>query len=324
MSKIRKNGRSSAPIADKNRVTNEHDENGNGAAAESAATSQRLSVLKTYKIYINGKFPRTESGRYYLLKSAKGDAIANVCLSSRKDFREAVVAARAAQSSWAGRSAYLRGQILYRIAEMLEGRTAQFVEELSLSGLAASAARAEVQLSVDRLLYYAGWADKYQQVFSSVNPVASSHFNFSVLEPTGVVSILAPEDSGLLGLISVIAPAIVGGNTCIALASTSKPLPAVTFSEVLATSDVPGGVINILTGQRAELLEHFATHMDVNATVYCGDDAQERATLRTKAALNVKRVVSYDREDWTTPEAQSPYFILDTQEVKTTWHPIGT
>ena len=317
MSKVsRKTPRSESRVA-------EHDSNGNGAAQPVSPSTTRLSVLKTYKIYINGKFPRTESGRYYLLKSAKGEAIANVCLSSRKDFREAVVAARAAQSSWAGRSAYLRGQILYRIAEMLEGRAPQFVAELQLTGATASAATREVELAIDRLLYYAGWSDKYQQVFSSVNPVASSHFNFSVLEPTGVVSILAPEDSPLLGLISVIAPAIVGGNTCIALASTSKPLPAVTFSEVLATSDVPSGVVNILTGQRPELLEHFATHMDVNATLYCGDDAQERATLRTKAALNVKRAITYERDDWTTPEAQSPYFILDTQEVKTTWHPIG-
>ena len=174
------------------------------------------------------------------------------------------------------------------------------------------------------MLYYAGWCDKYQQVFSSVNPVASSHFNFSILEPTGVVSILAPETSGLLGLISTIAPTIAGGNTAIALASTSKPLPAVTFAEVLATSDLPGGVVNILTGKRDELLEHFATHMDVNACIYCGNDAQELATVRTKAALNVKRIVSYDREDWSTSDAQSPYFILDTQEVKTTWHPVGT
>jgi acyl-CoA reductase-like NAD-dependent aldehyde dehydrogenase len=288
-------------------------------------------VLKTYKIYVGGKFPRTESGRYYLLKNAKGEPLANVCLCSRKDFRDAVVAARAAQSGWAKRSAYNRAQILYRIAEMLEGRTSQFVDELASSGVATSGsgelsravAMSEVQTSIDRVLYYAGWADKYQQVFSSVNPVASSHFNFSLLEPTGVVSILAPEESGLLGLISTVIPAICGGNTCIALASTSKPLPAVTLGEVLATSDLPGGVVNLLTGQRKELLDHFATHMDVNALVYCGRDANERAAVRTKAAANVKRVVPYDRSDWTGEDAQSPYFILDTQEVKTTWHPVG-
>src|SRR5207249_251570 len=261
------------------------------------------------------------SGRYYLLKNAKGQPIANMCLCSRKDFRDAVVAARAAQSSWAGKSAFNRGQILYRVAEMLEGRAAQFIEELAQSGLATSVARNEVERSIDRVLYYAGWSDKYQQIFSSVNPVSSSHFNFSLLEPTGVVSILAPEESSLLGLISVIAPTIVGGNTCIALASTNKPLAAVTLTEVLATSDLPGGVVNLLTGERKELLEQFASHMDVNATIYCGRDAGELAAVRTKAAVNVKRAIAYDRTDWTNDSAQSPYFILDTQEVKTTWHP---
>ena len=220
-------------------------------------------------------------------------------------------------------SNYNRGQILYRIAEMLEGRAAQFVEELVTTGLATSVARAEVEKSIDRVLYYAGWSDKYQQIFSSVNPVSSSHFNFSMLEPTGVVSILAPEETGLIGVVSTIMPAIVGGNTVIALASTAKPLAAVTLAEVLATSDLPGGVVNILTGKRPELLEHFASHMDVNACVYCGRDTEELATVRTKSALNVKRAISYDREDWMTDEAQSPYFILDTQEVKTTWHPVG-
>jgi acyl-CoA reductase-like NAD-dependent aldehyde dehydrogenase len=293
------------------------------AAAFEEVFSDRLPVLKTYKIYIGGKFPRTESGRYYLLKNTKGAAVANVCLCTRKDFRESVVAARNAQSSWAGKSAYNRGQILYRIAEMLEGRASQFVEELVLTGLATSMARLEVEKSIDRVLYYAGWADKYQQIFSSVNPVSSSHFNFSLLEPTGVVSILAPEDSGLIGLVSMIAPAIVGGNTCIALASTAKPLAAVTFTEVLATSDLPGGVVNVLTGKRTELIEHFANHMDVNATIYCGHDSEERALVRIKSALNVKRAITYDRDDWMSDEAQSPYFILDTQEVKTTWHPVG-
>jgi acyl-CoA reductase-like NAD-dependent aldehyde dehydrogenase len=306
---------------------------GNGAVVKLARASNRLAddhgesrlpVLKTYKIFIGGKFPRTESGRYYLLKTPKGEPIANMCLCSRKDFRDAVVAARAAHSGWASRSAYNRGQILYRIAEMLEGRAEQFIAELiQQSGVATSVATSEVHASIDRVLYYAGWADKYQQVFSSVNPVSSSHFNFSLLEPTGVVAILAPEASSLLGLLSVIVPAIAGGNTCIALASTSKPLCAVTLAEVLATSDLPGGAINLLTGQRTELIEWFSSHMDVNACVYCGNDTKELATIRTKAALNVKRVVSYDREDWMDPSAQSPYFILDTQEVKTTWHPVG-
>jgi acyl-CoA reductase-like NAD-dependent aldehyde dehydrogenase len=285
---------------------------------------ERVPVLKTYKIYIGGKFPRSESGRYYLLKDAKGKAIANVCRCSRKDFRDAVVAARSAQPGWASRSAFNRGQILYRIAEMLEGRTAQFVEELVLCGATVSQARAEVRAAIDRCVYYAGFTDKYQQIFSSVNPVQSSHFNFSVLEPTGVVAILTPPDTGLIGLVSTILPAIAGGNTVIALASYARPLPAVTFSEVLATSDVPGGVVNILTGETKELLEHFASHMDVNATVYCGDERDELRKVRELGALNVKRALHWCKPDWKSNDAQSPYLITDLQEVKTTWHPVGT
>lgn len=289
-----------------------------------SSDESRLPILKTYKVYIGGKFPRTESGRYYLIRDAKNEPLANVCRCSRKDVRDAVVAARAAQSSWASRSAYNRSQILYRIAEMLEGRKAQFIDELNQLGVATSVAAAEAAQSVDRLVYYAGWADKYQQVFSSVNPVGSSHFNFSLLEPTGVVTALCPEDSSLLGLVSVIAPIIVGGNSVVALASTSKPLCAVTFAEVLATSDLPGGVVNLLTGERAEMLETMANHMDVNAIVYAGNDPKEITKLRELCALNVKRPTVYDRADWSGADAQSPYFILDTQEVKTTWHPIGT
>lgn len=283
----------------------------------------RLPVLKTYKVFIAGKFPRTESGRYYLLKDPKGRAIANICHCSRKDFRDAVVAARAAQTGWGARSAYNRSQILYRIAEMLEGRAAQFADELVTCGVAASAAAKEVQTSIDRVLYYAGWCDKYQQIFSSVNPVASSHFNFSILEPTGVVAVMAPERPGLLGLISTIIPAVCGGNTVVALASESIPLPAVTLAEVLATSDLPGGVVNLLTGPRGELIEHFASHMDVNAVVLAAGTPGERKLVQEKASLNVKRVICHDR-DWTAADGQSPYFILDTQETKTTWHPIGT
>ena len=319
----RKNGR--AQTATKARLSSAaRADNGNGhVALEPPATTARLPVLKTYKIYIGGKFPRTESGRYYLLKNPKGEPIANICLCSRKDVRDAVVAARAAQAPWAARSAYNRAQILYRIAEMLEGRAAQFVDELTTGGHSTSAAKLEVERSIDRCLYYAGWADKYQQVFSSVNPVASAHFNFSILEPTGVVSVLAPEASGLIGLVSVVAPVIAGGNTCIALASSAKPQAAVTFAEVLATSDLPGGVLNILTGERKELLDHFASHMDVNACIYCGDDATDLATVRTRAADNVKRAIHYSRADWMNDDVQGPYFILDTQEVKTTWHPVG-
>jgi acyl-CoA reductase-like NAD-dependent aldehyde dehydrogenase len=306
--------------------------NGNGTATKSSAhrritpetETARLPVLKTYKIYIGGKFPRTESGRYYVLKNpTTGTALANMCLCSRKDFREAVVAARSAQPDWAKRSAYNRSQILYRIAEMLEGRSAQFVAEMVQQGADESEAKLEVDAAVDRLVYYAGWTDKYQQVFSSVNPVASSHFNFSVLESTGVVAILAPPTSALVGLISVIAPAIAGGNAVIVLASHDLPLSAVTLTEVLATSDLPGGVVNLLTGDRAELVEQFASHMDVNAVIACGGDDKERTILRTKSALNVKRAIIYEQADWLGDEAQGPYFILDTQEVKTTWHPIG-
>ncbi len=285
--------------------------------------SPRLGVLKTYKLYIGGKFPRTESGRFYKLTSSSGEVLANMCQASRKDFREAVVAARAAQSGWSGATAYLRGQILYRIAEMLEGRASQFATELIQMGAEPEAARAEVACAIDRLVYYAGWCDKYQQVFSSVNPVASSHFNFSLPEPTGVVSVIGPEKNGLIGLISVIAPIIAAGNTCVALASQSKALCAITLAEVLHTSDLPGGVVNLLTGDRDELLEHFASHMDVNATVYCGSDADQIERLRTHAADNLKRVITNKCTDWISPDAQSPYEMLNTVEVKTTWHPIG-
>ena len=285
--------------------------------------ANRIAVAKTYKIYIGGKFPRTESGRYFTLEDKQGNVIANLCRGSRKDFRNSVVAARKAQEGWAKASAYLRGQILYRIAEMLEGRREQFIAELQLQGSTARAAEKEVNLSIDRLIYYAGWADKYQQVFSAVNPVASSHFNFSVLEPTGVVSILSSDDSSLLGLITNIAAAIVGGNTCVVLASESKPLCAVSFAEVLHASDVPGGVVNILTGFRSELTEFFASHMDVNAVIYCDGGKAVAKTVQELAADNIKRVVARNRVDW-SGDAENPYLIRDTQEVKTTWHPIGT
>lgn len=289
-----------------------------------ATASKRVPIAKTYKIYIDGKFPRTESGRYFSLHDKKDRVIANVCRGSRKDFRNAVVAARKAQPGWAKASAYLRGQILYRIAEMLEGRRDQFIAELMLQASTERAATKEVDASIDRLIYFAGWADKYQQVFSAVNPVSSSHFNFSVLEPTGVVSILAPEESGLLGLISNIAPTIAGGNSCVVLASESMPLSAVSFAEVLHASDVPAGVVNILTGFRAELSEQFASHMDVNAIVYCDGGKKTAGSIQILAAENVKRVVARTRVDWSKEAAQHPYLIRDTQEVKTTWHPIGS
>lgn len=282
---------------------------------------KRLEIQKTYKIYIGGQFPRTESGRFYPLKNKKGEIIANMCLSSRKDVRNAVVAARKAFDGWNGKTAYNRSQILYRIAEMLEGRKNQFVEELMKQGSTKIEAEKEVELSIDRFIYYAGWCDKYQQIFSSVNPVASSHFNFSILEPMGVVGIIADDKNSLLSLCSTIAPAIAGGNTCVVLAAENKPLCSITLAEVINSSDVSGGVINILTGTKDELLEHFATHMDVNAIVYCGNKANEIKILQEKAALNVKRIIIYN-ENWNNEKSQNPYMISDLQETKTTWHPI--
>lgn len=281
----------------------------------------RLEVLKTYKIYIGGKFPRTESGRYYKLKVAN-KTIANICQCSRKDFREAVVVARKAQEGWNEKSAFNRSQILYRIAEMLEGRKAQFLEEMQLMGISKNVAEKEVVSSIDRLVYFAGWCDKYQQVFSGVNPVASSHFNFSVNEPMGVIASFVPESSPLLGLVSAIAAQISGGNSSIVLASEKYPLTAITFAEVLNSSDVPGGVVNILTGFRKELVEHFSTHMDVNAVVYCGTDKKEIELIQKNAATNMKRVSMYSDKEVLADEFENPYEILKSQEVKTTWHPI--
>lgn len=289
---------------------------------EAQVNKKRVGVLKTYKLYIGGQFPRTESGRYYVPVNAAGVKLANVCLGSRKDFRNAVVVARSAFGGWSSRSAFNRGQILYRIAEMLEGRKAQFIEELVMQNATKSGAEKEVNLAIDRLIWYAGWCDKFQQVFSSVNPVASPHFNFSVPEPTGVVSIIAPQGDSLLGLVSVMAPVIAGGNTCVILASETNPLCAVTFAEVLNTSDLPGGVVNILTGKPGELASWFVEHMDVNATIYCENDSNIQKMMREKSALNLKRIVFYDKINWMSDQGQSPYFIMDTQEIKTTWHPV--
>ncbi len=287
----------------------------------------RLGVLKTYKLYIDGKFPRTESGRYFNFKAERGGFSANLCHSSRKDFRDAVTVAKKAFPAWAAATAYNRGQILYRIAEMLEGRRAQLTEELEVQGSTRAEANCEVDATIDRLVYFAGWTDKFQQVFGSVNPVASSHFNFTQLEPTGVVAILGPESSSLLGLVSAIVPVIAGGNTCVALASSSKPLCSITFAEVLHSSDLPAGVVNLLTGYRKELLTHFASHMEVNAIVYAGSDPEEIKTVQTQAVDNVKRVVllsdTADRAHWLNEKWENPYLLLETQETKTTWHPVG-
>lgn len=279
----------------------------------------RLTVNKTYKLYIAGKFPRTESGRYEEIREAEGALLANVSWASRKDFRNAVVAAQEAQKSWAGTSAYLKGQILYRVAEMLEGRAAQFVAELVAQGVSKSAAEKDVAGAVDLLVHYAGWSDKFQAIFSSVNPVASAHFNFSLPEPVGTVGIVAPENGGLSGLVSAMVPVMVGGNTCVVLASGGTRLSTISFAEVLATSDVPGGVMNLLTGKQEELVMDFAKHRGVNSILLCGGDEDLRKNVEIEAAENMKRVVFGDDE---VMEA-SPYLIMDFQEVKTTWHPVG-
>ena len=281
----------------------------------------RLEVLKTYKIFIGGQFPRTESGRYYKPLDSKGKALANICLSSRKDVRNAVVAARKAFGPWSERSAFNRGQILYRIAEMLEGRQAQFVDELMRQGSSKVAATNEVNLSIDRIVYYAGWCDKYNQVVSSVNPVSSSHFNFSSLEPMGVVGVVAEQSTSLIGLVSLILPAICGGNSTVVLASEKLPLCAVTFSEVIHSSDVPAGVINILTGSTDEMAPILASHMDVNALITSNLESKLSNKLSLLSVDNLKRKFDYT-ENWASQEAQGLHYISDLQEIKTTWHPI--
>lgn len=281
---------------------------------------KRIEVLKTYKIYAGGKFPRTESGRYYLALNGKGDPIANMCRGSRKDIRNAVVFARKALGAWSGKTAFNRSQILYRIAEVLEGRKSQFIEELILQGSTKSSALKEVESSIDRIVYYAGWCDKYCQIGSSVNPVSSSHFNFSTYEPVGVVGVIAPQDSSLYGLISTLMPVIAGGNSCVLLANEKMPLCAVTFAEVLHASDVPGGVVNIITGHISELIKPLATHMDVNA-ISISNLPELKREIDLYSVDNLKRVRSYD-VNWKSKENQALHFITDFQEIKTTWHPI--
>lgn len=292
--------------------------NGSSLNGHSLKSEMRLNIQKTYKLYIDGKFPRTESGRYYKLNDKNGKVVANICRSSRKDFRDAVVSSRKAQADWQKKSAFNKGQILYRIAETLETRKAQFIEVLQLQGDSKASAEKEVYAAIDMLVYYAGWSDKYQQIFSSVNPVESSHFNFSFPEPTGVVSAIAPQQNGLLGLVSCMAPAIVGGNSVVVLAAEKYPLTAIDFAEVLNASDVSGGVVNILTGNNKELVSHFSSHMDVNACMYAGNDKEHLKTIQLNAAGNVKRVVVVKNI-----AEQNPYRILELQEIKTTWHPVG-
>ena len=286
--------------------------------------SNRLEVKKTYKLFIGGKFPRSESGRYLPANSAKGDHLDNFAHASRKDFRDAVVAARTAFGGWSKATAYNRGQILYRTAEMLQNRAGELVNEIKRStGVSPAAAKREVTLAIDRLVHFAGWTDKYSQVFSSVNPVASPHFNFTTPEPQGVVVVLAPDEPSLLALVSLVAPVILSGNAAIVVASEKFPLPAATFAEILATSDLPGGVVNLLTGKRAELVPHIATHMDVNAIVDGAGDSEISAKLQAGVATNLKRYANHAATDWFSAKVEDPYWILDTVEFKTAWHPIG-
>ena len=292
----------------------------------------RLDVRKTYKLYIGGKFPRSESGRSYEVVSAKGEFLANASMGSRKDVRDAVVAARGALPGWSGATAFNRGQVLYRVAEVLEGRRAQFVEEVAASeGITARAAGTAVDAAIDRVVWYAGWTDKIAQVLGNLNPVAGPFFNVSAPEPTGVVGILAPQSSSLLGLVSVIAPVIASGNTAVVVTSADRPLPAVTLGEVLATSDVPGGVVNIITARTAEVASWLAAHRDVNAidlTGVAGAEGVDWAALEAEAAGNLKRVhrpALADGQpvepDWSADPGLGR--IRAFVETKTVWHPKG-
>jgi acyl-CoA reductase-like NAD-dependent aldehyde dehydrogenase len=285
-------------------------------------STDRVAVRKTYKLYIGGAFPRSESGRSYPVTSARDDLLAHAAQASRKDVRDAVLAARKAFGGWSKATAYNRGQILYRVAEMLEGRRAQFADEVAAAeGGSAKSALTVVDEAIDRWVYYAGWADKYAQIAGSTNPVAGPYFNFSLPEPTGVVGVLAPQDSSLLGLVSVVAPVIATGNTAVVVASELRPLPAVSLTEVLATSDLPGGVINLLTGHTAELAPWLAAHRDVNAIDLTGAAASERAALEIAAADNVKRVFIPRSTEWADDPGTTR--IGAFVETKTVWHPIG-
>ncbi len=293
--------------------------------------AERIPILKTYKMYVGGQFPRTESGRSYLVRSADGDALANACRGSRKDVRDAVRIARAASGGWAGRTAMNRGQILYRVAELMEGRFDQFTGEVAIAeGLEYRAAREVVGRAIDRWVWYAGWTDKIAQVLGSSNPVGAPYFNFTIPEPTGVVGVVAPERSSLLGLVSRLAPVLAGGNVAVVLASETRPLPAITLAEVLATSDVPGGVVNILTGHRSELVPPLAAHADVDAVDGWGIPDDLRKAAEEAAADSVKRVarrprgVTDARFDWLDDRAtERPEWIAAFLEMKTVWHPIG-
>ncbi|MDK1472691.1 aldehyde dehydrogenase family protein [Streptomyces sp. 549] len=291
--------------------------------SERNGRSERLSVLKTYKLFIGGKFPRSESGRVYEVTDSKGGWLANAPLASRKDARDAVVAARKAFGGWSGATAYNRGQVLYRVAEMLEGRRDQFTAEVAAaSGLSKSKAAAQVDAAVDRWVWYAGWTDKIAQVAGGANPVAGPFFNLSTPEPTGVVAVLAPQDSAFLGLVSVIAPVIATGNTVVVVPSEKAPLPALSLAEVLATSDVPGGVVNVLSGRAAELGAPLAAHSDVNALDLTGADGELARELEVSAADTLKRVLRPRAQDWSADQGTGR--LLAFLETKTVWHPTGS
>jgi len=290
----------------------------------SESRSERVEVRKTYKLYVGGAFPRSESGRSYVVSDAHGRFLANAALASRKDARDAVVAALKAWPDWSARTGYNRDQILYRIAEMLEGRRDQFAAEVAVAeGLSRARAEAQVSAAIDRWVWYAGWADKLAQVLGSSNQVAGPYFDFSVPESTGVVAAVAPQRSTLLGLVSVVAPIIAGGNTCVVLAAEDRPLPAVSLAEVLATSDLPGGVVNILTGRAAEVAPWLASHLDVHGLDLTGiEDSALAVDLERAAAGNLKRVLLPEQEpDWTaSPGLSRMRAFLET---KTVWHPVG-
>ena len=298
---------------------------------QSDERSERLPVRKTYKLYIGGEFPRSESGRSYPVNDERGALLAWAVRGSKKDLREAVRAARSAWPGWSGKTAYNRGQVLYRVAELMEGRRAQFVDEVALAGVRDP--DREVEAAIDRWVWYAGWSDKVHHVLGTVNPVAAPYFNFTIPESMGVVGVVAPEEAPLLGLVSRLAPAIVSGNTAVVLASERWPLAAVTLTEVLATSDVPGGVVNVLTGFKAELIPWLAGHMDVNAVDLTGVPEHLRYEVEQLGAENVKRLVGVrkaadgdggsDGTDFFSDRAQSPYDITALMEMKTVWHPMG-
>jgi acyl-CoA reductase-like NAD-dependent aldehyde dehydrogenase len=282
---------------------------------------QRLSVRKTYKLYVGGAFPRSESGRSYPVLDRRGEVLARPARATRKDLRDAVRAARGAWKGWAGATPYNRGQILYRVAELMEGRRDQFVEELRATG--SSRPDREVDAAIDRWVWYAGWSDKVHHIVGTVNPVAGPYFNFTFPESTGVVGAVAPDEPPLLGLVSRLAPAVVSGNAVVVIASESKPLPAVTLCEVLSTSDVPPGVINVLTGYKKELVPWLASHMDVNAIDMSGVPDHLKAEVEATASMNVKRVIHGGSADYFADAAQSPYAVTAFMEMKTVWHPMG-